>query len=131
MAEGDPTDPVPVASRGKPCDITPGTNLSRDVRKLGGEALDKRLVVELIPGPAFLLGNALGGIFVGAGLAALATAVAVFMRWRWDQSLPWMALSIFGLTIVMLPAGLFLDDTVHVKPGNTIGSLAIAAIVVT
>ncbi|GGK19556.1 inner membrane-spanning protein YciB [Salinarimonas ramus] len=95
--------------------------------KVGG--MDKRLMVELIPGPAFLIGHLLGGIFVGAGLATLATALAIALRWRWDRTLPLMAISIFGLTIVLLTIGLVLDDTTYVKVSNTVGSLAFAAIV--
>ncbi|MBL4556574.1 MAG: septation protein IspZ [Rhodobacteraceae bacterium] len=80
-------------------------------------------------GPAFLLGNALGGIFAGAGLAAVATALAVFLRWRWDRALPLLAISIFGLTIVLLASGLILNDTTYVKVSNTVGSLVFAAMI--
>ena len=91
--------------------------------------MDKRLIVELIPGPAFLIGNALGGIFLGAALGALATGLAIVLRWRWDRSLPWLAIAIFGLTVVLLALGLVLDDTTYVKLSNTIGSLVFAAII--
>ncbi len=91
--------------------------------------MDKRLVLELIPGPAFLAGYAIGGIFVGAAFASVATAVAIALRWRWDRSLPLMAISILVLTLVLLAAGLLLDDTAYVKASNTIGSLAFAAII--
>ena len=91
--------------------------------------MDKRLVVELTPGPAFLVGNALGGIFLGAGFTTLATIAAIGLRWRWDRALPWMAMSIFLLTLVLLATGLALDDTTYVKISNTIGSLAFAGII--
>lgn len=91
--------------------------------------LDKRLVVEFLPGVAFLAGNALGGIFAGAGLAAMATVIAVALRWHWDRSLPWMAVSIFALTLILLLAGLALDDATFVKVAATVGSLAFAAII--
>ena len=91
--------------------------------------MDKRLIVELLPGPAFLLGNALGGIFVGAGFGVAATIAAILLRWRWDRRLPLLALSIFGLTIVLLGLGLVMDDTTYVKISNTAGSLAFAAII--
>lgn len=91
--------------------------------------MDKRLVMELIPGPVFLIGNAVGGLFVGAGAASIATVVAILLRWRWDRSLPWMAISIFVLTLVLLTTGLVLDDTAYVKLSNTIGSVAFAAII--
>ena len=91
--------------------------------------MDKRLALELIPGPAFLVGHAIGGIFAGAGLAAVATGVAIVVRWRWDRSLPLMAISIFALTLVLLSIGLVLDDTTWVKISNTIGSLVFAVII--
>jgi intracellular septation protein len=91
--------------------------------------MDKRFIVEFIPGIAFLVGNALGGIFVGAGLAAAATVLAIVLRWRWDRSLPWLAISIFALTLVLLIAGLIFDDTTFVKVSATVGSLAFAAII--
>ncbi|MEO0747115.1 MAG: septation protein IspZ [Pseudomonadota bacterium] len=91
--------------------------------------MDKRLLVEFAPGIAFLIGNWLGGIFLGAGLAAVATGLAIALRWRWDRSLPWLAISIFGLTVVMLIAGLIFDDTTFVKVSNTVGSLAFAVII--
>lgn len=91
--------------------------------------MDKRLVVELVPGPAFLLGNFLGGIFVGAALATVATAFAILLRWRWDRTLPLMAISILALTLVLLAVGLVLEDTTYIKVSNTVSSLAFAAIV--
>ncbi len=91
--------------------------------------MDKRLALELIPGPAFLIGNAVAGMFLGAALAAVATAAAIALRWRWDRSLPLMALSIFALTLVLLAVGLVLDDTTYVKISNTVGSVAFATII--
>jgi intracellular septation protein len=94
-----------------------------------GAVMDKRLLLELAPGPAFLIGNAIGGIFAGAMLASIATGIAIVLRWRWDRSLPWLAISIFTLTIVLLTIGLVLDDTTYVKVSNTIGSVLFAAII--
>jgi intracellular septation protein len=91
--------------------------------------MDKRLAVELVPGLAFILGSYLGGLFMGAGLAAIATAAAIWLRWRWDRSFPWLAMAIFALTFALLLAGLAFDDTTFVKISPTIGSLAFAAII--
>jgi intracellular septation protein len=91
--------------------------------------MDKRLVLELAPGPVFLIGNALGGILLGAVVAACATGLAILLRWRWDRSLPWLAISIFVLTLSLVVAGLVLNDTTYIKISSTIGSLAFAAIV--
>lgn len=86
-------------------------------------------MVEFLPGIAFLAGNALGGLFAGAGLAAVATVAAVVLRWHWDRSVPWLAVSIFALTLVLLLAGLVFDDTTFVKLSATVGSLAFGAII--
>lgn len=91
--------------------------------------MDKRLIVEVIPGPAFLAGHAVGGIFAGAIVAAAATAVAVFLRWRWDQRLPLMAISIFVLTVALLGFGFVFNDPTYVKMTNTFGSLAFAGVI--
>ncbi len=91
--------------------------------------MDKRFLIEFLPGLAFLIGNALDGIFLGAGLAALATVIAIVLRWKWDRSLPWLAISIFALTAVLLVAGLIFDDTTYVKVSNTVGSIAFAVII--
>lgn len=98
-------------------------------RRSGGAGMDKRLLFELIPGPAFLVGNMIGGIFMGAGFATVATGLAIVLRWRWDRTVPLMAISIFALTIVLLSIGLVLNDATYVKVSNTVGSLAFAAIV--
>ncbi|APX12842.1 inner membrane-spanning protein YciB [Tateyamaria omphalii] len=90
--------------------------------------MDKRLIVEFAPGIAFVLGDALSGIFVGSGFAGVATLIAIVLRWRWDQSLPWLAISIFALTTVLVIAGLFFNDTTFVKISATVGSLAFAVI---
>ncbi len=91
--------------------------------------MDKRLAVEFVPGLAFVIGGLAGGLFAGAGLAAIATALSIWLRWRWDQSLPWLAIAILVLTLILLLAGLALDDTTFVKISPTIGSLVFAAII--
>ncbi len=91
--------------------------------------MDKRVAIELLPGLAFVIGSYLGGLFVGAGLAAGSTAVVIWLRWHWDRSMPWLAVAIFALTLVLLLAGLVLDDTTFVKVAPTVGSLAFAAII--
>lgn len=90
---------------------------------------DKRVLVEIIPGPAFLVGNALGGIFAGAILAAIATGLAIVLRWRWDRALPLFAISVFGLTLVMLTLGLAFNSATFIKVSNSLGGLLFAAII--
>ena len=57
--------------------------------------MDNRFALELVPGVAFVIGSYAGGLFLGAGLAAAATVGAIWLRWRWDRSLPWLAIAIF------------------------------------
>ncbi|MEL6465228.1 MAG: septation protein IspZ [Pseudomonadota bacterium] len=91
--------------------------------------MDKRLIVEFAPGVAFVLGDALGGIWVGSAFAAFATLVAIVLRWRWDQSLPWLALGIFALTAILVTAGFLFNDATFVKISATVGSVAFAGII--
>ncbi len=91
--------------------------------------MDKRFALELIPGISFVIGSYVGGLFLGAGLAAAATGAAIWLRWRWDRSLPWLAIAIFALTVALLLAGLAFDDTTLVKVSPTVGSLAFAVII--
>lgn len=91
--------------------------------------MDKRFALELFPAVAFLVGNAVGGLFVAAGAASVMTALAVALRWHWDRSLPWLALATFALALVLLLAGLVFNDTTFIKVRSTIGSVAFAIIV--
>ena len=91
--------------------------------------MDKSFALELVPGAAFVIGSYSSGLFLGAGLAAVATAGAIWLRWRWDRSLPWLAIAIFALTFVLFLTGLAFYDATFVKVGPTVGSLAFAAII--
>lgn len=91
--------------------------------------MDRRLGLELLPGIAFLIGNALGGLFVAAGAARAVTVLAVGLRWRWDRRVPWLAVATLGLALVLLAAGLAFESRTFIKVRSTIGSLAFAAIV--
>lgn len=91
--------------------------------------MDRRLIVELIPGPAFLIGHVLGGIFLGAAFACVATGLAILLRWHWDRRLPWLAIAILALTLILLALGLVLEDAVFIKLSPTIGSLVFAGII--
>jgi len=92
--------------------------------------MDRRLVLELLPGIAFLLGNAFGGLLWAAGAAVAATTVAVVLRWRWDGSLPWLAVSTLVLSLALTAIGIFLHDETFVLIRPTVGALAFAAVLV-
>ena len=91
--------------------------------------MDRRLLLEVLPGLVFLLGNAVGGLFVAAGAAVVATALAVAFRWHWDGRVPWLAVSTLGLALVLTGAGILLNDETFVLIRPTVGALAFAGIV--
>jgi len=90
--------------------------------------MDRRLTLELLPGLAFLLGYELGGLFWAAGATVLATSIAVALRWRWDGSVPWLAVATLALVVVLTLAGIALQDETFVLVRPTVGALAFAAI---
>lgn len=90
--------------------------------------MDRRLLLELLPGIAFLLGNVLGGLFVAAGAAVIATAFSVAVRWRWDGCVPWLAVSTFVLALILTASGIVLNDETYVLVRPTVGALAFAGI---
>lgn len=91
--------------------------------------MDRRLILELLPGIAFLIGNAVHGLFWGAGAAAAATLIAVALRWRWDGQTPWLAVATLLLTLVLTGAAIVLNNATFVLVRPTVGALAFAAIV--
>jgi intracellular septation protein len=91
--------------------------------------MDRRLIMELVPGVAFLLGNASGGLFWAAGAAMTATGAAVALRWKWDGRAPLMAVSILGITLTLTFFGVVLDDTTFVLIRPTVGAVAFAVII--
>ncbi|WP_299555609.1 septation protein IspZ [uncultured Tateyamaria sp.] len=90
--------------------------------------MDRRLVLELLPGAAFLLGHAIGGLLWAAATAVVATALAVGMRWRWDGSVPWLAVSTLVLALILTAFGIVLNDETFVLIRPTVGALAFAGI---
>ncbi|MEM6382237.1 MAG: septation protein IspZ [Pseudomonadota bacterium] len=90
--------------------------------------MDRRLVLEFLPGIAFLAGNAYGGLLWAAAVTVVATAVAVALRWRWDGSIPWLAVSTLVLAVVLTAFGLALNDETFVLVRPTVGALAFAGI---
>ena len=90
--------------------------------------MDRRLVLEFLPGIAFLIANAYGGLLMTAGITTVATAVAVFLRWQWDGSIPWLAVSTLGLAVVLTGFCLALSDETFVLVRPTVGAVAFSAI---
>jgi len=90
--------------------------------------MDRRLLLEFLPGIAFLAGNAYGGLLWAASVTVIATLAAVILRWTWDSAIPWLAVSTLGLAIVLTGFGLALNDKTFVLVRPTVGAVALAAI---
>lgn len=90
--------------------------------------MDRRLVLEFLPGIAFLAGNAYGGLLWAAAVTVVATAIAVAIRWRWDGSIPWLAVATLILAVVLTAFGLVLNDETFVLIRPTVGAIAFSAI---
>ena len=90
--------------------------------------MDRRLALEFLPGVAFLLGNAYGGLLWAAAVTVIATAVAVVLRWRWDGSTPWLAVATLILAVILTTFGLALNDETFVLMRPTVGAAAFAGI---
>ena len=90
--------------------------------------MDRRLALEFLPGAAFLLGNAYGGLLWAAAVTVVATAVAVALRWRWDGSIPWLAVTTLVLAGILTVFGLALNDETFVLIRPTVGAVAFAGI---
>lgn len=90
--------------------------------------MDRRLLLEFLPGAAFLLGHAYGGLLWAAAVTVLATGVAVALRWRWDGAIPWLAVATLALAVILTAFGLALKDETFVLIRPTVGALAFAAI---
>lgn len=90
--------------------------------------LDRRLLLEFLPGLVFLAVNAVSTLYVATGAAILAAMLAVYLRYRIDGQLPFLAISTVLLSIVMLGAGLVQDDERFIKVKPTIGGVSFAII---
>jgi len=91
--------------------------------------MDRRLILELLPGAAFLIGNAAGGLLWAAGAAAATTGAAAALRWRWDGRAPWLALSILAIALVLTIFGVVMKEEAFVLVRPTVGAVAFAAII--
>lgn len=90
--------------------------------------MDRRLLIEFLPGLVFLLVNAASTLFVATGAAIVAAMVAVFLRYRIDRQIPFIAVSTVVLSVLLFGIGLALDDERYIKVKSTIGGVAFAVI---
>lgn len=90
--------------------------------------MDRRLLLEFVPGPVFLVANAFGGLLWAAVAATAATAAAVALRWDWDGRIPWLAVATLTLALFLTLFGILLNDETFILVRPTVGALAFAAI---
>lgn len=94
-------------------------------------SIDRRLVIEFMPGVIFLLMNAVWGL-VPATIAAIGgTLLAILMRYRIDRQLPYLAIATVTLSVTLLAVSIALDDEEFIKIRSTVGGVAFAMILVT
>jgi intracellular septation protein len=91
--------------------------------------MDRRLLLELLPGIVFLLANLVADLFVATAAASVAGAVAVALQWRMDRTLPWLAVASVVLAVVLLGIGLAFEDERFLKIRPTVGYLAFAGFI--
>lgn len=89
--------------------------------------MDRRLALEFLPGLIFFLVNAASTLFVATGAAIIAAIVAVFLRYRIDGQIPFLAVSTVVLSVVLsvllLDTGFALNDERYIKMKPTIGGI--------
>jgi len=72
--------------------------------------MDRRLLLELLPGVAFLIAYAATDLLWAAFASASATVVAVWLRWRWDKTVPLLALATLAIVIILTCLGFIFDN---------------------
>lgn len=90
--------------------------------------VDRRLLIEFMPGVIFLLINAIWGL-APATLAALGgTLLAMLMRYQIDGQLPYLAIATVILSATLLLVSIILNDENFIKIRSTISGIAFAII---
>lgn len=90
--------------------------------------MDRRLLLEFLPGLVFLAANALSTLFIATGAAIAAAIVATYLRYKMDGQIPFIAVSTVLLSVILFSVGLALDDERYIKIRPTIGGAAFACI---
>ena len=67
--------------------------------------MDRRLLLEFLPGIVFLLVNAISTLFIATAMAIVAACVAVALRYRIDGQIPFIAVATVVLSVVLLAVG--------------------------
>lgn len=90
--------------------------------------MDRRLLIEFLPGLVFLVAHSLSTLFVATGAAIVAGMLAVFLRYRIDRQIPFIAVSTVVLSVLLFGIGVALADERYIKVKPTIGGIAFAVI---
>lgn len=89
--------------------------------------VDRRLLIELIPGAIFLAVNAIWGLFPATAAALCGTLLAICLRYQIDGQLPYLALATVVLSVTLFYVSIILDDEDFIKIRSTISGIAFAA----
>lgn len=90
--------------------------------------MDRRLLIEFLPGIVFLIVHAVWGLFAATAAAIGAAIIAVVLRYRLDGQIPFLAVATVILSVVLFGVGMALVDERFIKIRPTIGGIAFAAI---
>lgn len=90
--------------------------------------MDRRLLLEFLPGIVFLLVNAISTLFIATAMAIVAACVAVALRYRIDGQIPFIAVATVVLSVVLLAVGFASGDERYIKIRPTIAGVAFAII---
>ncbi|MEM1286420.1 MAG: septation protein IspZ [Pseudomonadota bacterium] len=90
--------------------------------------IDRRLALEFLPAAVFLLANFMWSLFAATAAAIVAAVLAVFLRYRIDGQLPFLAIATVALSVLMLGIGFSQDNENFIKVRPTIGGIAFALI---
>lgn len=91
--------------------------------------MDRRLLIEFLPGIVFLITNMVWGLYVATAAAIAMAVVAVIARYRIDSQVPYLALCTVALSVSLFAIGYVLDDESYIKIRPTISGIAFALIV--
>ena len=92
--------------------------------------MDRRLLIEFLPGIVFLVVNFIWDFYAATAAAIAAAILAVVLRYRMDGHLPYLAIATVLLSLTLFAIGLLFDDERYIKIRPTISGVAFAVIVI-
>jgi intracellular septation protein len=92
--------------------------------------MDRRLLLEFLPGGVFLVTNLAFDLFAASAAAIAAAILCAVQRFRLDGVLPFLAVATVVLSATLLGAGFVFEDERYIKIRPTIGGVAFALVVI-